>query len=270
MFRNKKKRVEWGVRLERYNLSKDNAYELHPRVVLRDTLSLHDLALRLQWQTNGRYRAEETELIGRLLIDTAIDALVEGYAVQTDLGRLTPVVTGMWSMQRLVPSERAKNQATLAYALSKELKKAFENPLFHEEEPLLQGPYVYDVFDLNSQTHNQRLTPGGHVYLRGRHLLMHGDSPLRCVELLDDSDGHVVHRFSGDEVYRYMNTRSQIVLILPTELADGVYRLAVTTQCTTGPRPLKQPKRYVGRTLLRVGEEPVAVEEPQIDTDGTD
>lgn len=251
-----KKRVEWGVRLERYNLSKDNAYELQPRVVLRGTLTLHDLALRLQQQSYGRYRTEDIELAGRLLAKTAIEALVEGYAVQTELGRLTPVVTGMWSMQRLVPSERAKNQATLAYAMSKELKKAFENPLFHEREPLKQGPFIYDVFDLSSQTHNQRLTPGGHVYVKGRHLLMHGDSPLRGVELIDDSDGHVVHRYSGQEVYEYMNTRSLIVLILPKELPDGLYRLAVTTQCTTNPRPLKRPKRYVDSTRLRVGEEP--------------
>lgn len=251
----KKKRVEWGVRLQRYNLSEGNELELQPRVVLRGTLSLHDLALRLQQRTNGRYRAEETELVARLLMDTATDALVDGYALNTPMGRLTPVVTGMWSLNRLIPSERAKNQPTLAYALSAELKKAFENPLFHEEDPLLQGPYIYDVFDLTSQTHNQRLTPGGHVYLKGRHLLMHGDLPQRGVELIDDASGRVVHRYSADEVYRYMNTRSRIVLILPPELPDGLYRLAVTTQCTTSPRPLKRTNRYEGRTRLRVGEE---------------
>ena len=46
-----KKRVEWAVRLHRYNLKEGN--NLHPRVVLRGTLSLEDLAQRVERSTRG-------------------------------------------------------------------------------------------------------------------------------------------------------------------------------------------------------------------------
>lgn len=95
------------------------------------------------------------------------------------MGRLTPVVRGMWNFNRINPAARAQNQASLSYALSTELKKAFEDPLFHVENSLQRGPFIFDIRDMESGTHNERLTPGGYVFLKGRLLLMNGDSPLR-------------------------------------------------------------------------------------------
>lgn len=251
---NDKKRVEWGVRIHRYNLKEGNEY--HPRVVLRGTVTLAELAARAADRLRGMRSAREMEMVGQVLMEVAEDFLVEGYAVDTRLGRLTPVVTGMWGFDRIDPKVRAQNGASVSYALSRELKEAFDNPLFHEADHIMQGPFVYDVFDLASQSHNKRLTPGGHVYLKGRHLLLNGDLPARGVELLDAETGKVVHRFDTDFLARYMNSRTRIVLIIPQDLPDGLYRLAVTTQCSTGPKPLQHANRRVDNVRLRVGEEP--------------
>lgn len=256
-----KKRVEWGVHIHRYNLTEQNQY--HPRVALRGTVTLADLAARAAERLRGMRPAMEMEMVGRVLMEAAEDFLVEGYAVDTQLGRLTPVVTGMWGFNRIDPKVRAQNGASVSYALSSELKKAFSNPLFHEVDAPVQGPWVYDVFDLNTQSHNRRLTPGGHVYLKGRHLLLNGDLPERGVELLDAETEEVVHRFDTAFLARYLNSRSRIVLIIPADLPDGLYRLAVTTQCTTGPKPLQYANRRISNVRLRVGEEPPAA-------DGTD
>ena len=177
-----KKRVEWAVRLHRYNLKEGN--NLHPRVVLRGTLSLEDLAQRVERSTRGLYKAEETIIVAHKLMEAAIDALVEGYALNTSLGRLTPVVTGMWSVARLSPEARALNKASVSYALSRELKEAFSDPLFHDEVPPDTGPGIYLVHDMESNSDNGRITPGGYLWVKGRHLLMNGDSPERGVELL--------------------------------------------------------------------------------------
>ena len=90
-----------------------------------------------------------------------------------------------------------------------------------------------------------------------------GDLPERGVELLDAETEEVVHRFDTAFLARYLNSRSRIVLIIPADLPDGLYRLAVTTQCTTGPKPLQYANRRVSNVRLRVGEEPPAA-------DGTD
>ena len=82
-----KKRVEWGVRLQHYNLKEGD--DLHPRAVLRGTLDVHDLALILEENSRGIYRAADTELIVNQLMSVARDALVDGYALNTPMGRLT-------------------------------------------------------------------------------------------------------------------------------------------------------------------------------------
>lgn len=263
-----KKRVEWGVRLHHYNLKEGN--DLHPRVVLQGTLNVHDLALMLEDRTRGLYRASDTELIVNQLISVAQDALVDGFALNTPMGLLTPVVRGMWNFNRISPEARAQNQASLSYALSPELKKAFKDPLFHVENALLQGPMIFDVYDMESGTHNECLTPGGYVYAKGRLLLMNGDSPLRGVELLDAETEEVVYRFSAGKLAS-MNTRSFLFFHLPKDLPNGEYRLAVTSQCCTKPTPLKEPVRWVGHTRYRVGPEEVtdegANEQPPVSAD---
>lgn len=97
-----KKRVEWGVRLQHYNLKEGD--DLHPRAVLRGTLDVHDLALILEENSRGIYRAADTELIVNQLMSVARDALVDGYALNTPMGRLTPVVRGMWNFNRINPA----------------------------------------------------------------------------------------------------------------------------------------------------------------------
>ena len=146
-----KKRVEWGVRLQHYNLKESD--DLHPRVVLRGTLDVHDLALILEERSRGIYRAADTELIVNQLMSVARDALVDGYALNTPMGRLTPVVRGMWNFNRINPAARAQNQASLSYALSTELKKAFEisgiskAPAIFDDQKLraINGAYVHKM-----------------------------------------------------------------------------------------------------------------------------
>ena len=163
-------------------------------------------------------------------------------------------------INRINPAARAQNQASLSYALSTELKKAFEDPLFHVENSLQRGPFIFDIRDMESGTHNERLTPGGYVFLKGRLLLMNGDSPLRGVELLDAETEEVIHHFPAAELGS-MNTRSRLFFRLPKDLPDGTYRLAVSSQCCTKPTPLKEPVRWVDHKVLRVGEEPAEEED---------
>ena len=47
-------------------------------------------------------------------------------------------------------------------------------------------------------------------------------------------------------------TRSRILLRLPEDLPAGAYRLAVTTQCTSNPRPLRLANRMEDHRVLTV------------------
>ena len=256
-----KKRVEWHVRLNRCNVGPHKG-EWQPRAVLRGTATLDDLARWVHAHgAGGMFTTEQVKLVGQMLMAAATDMLVDGFAVDTPLGRLTPVVRGMWNLRRIDPKARAQNRADVSFSTGPMLEEALDNPLFRETDGLMQGPMVFDVFDLSSGTHGERLTPGGHVFLKGRHLLMNGDLPERGVELLDADTEAVVHRFSADEVAGYMNSHTRITLILPATLPAGRYRLAVTSQCSTSPRPLTYANRAVDARVLQVEEKGISLQE---------
>ena len=246
-------RPEWRVTVRRTNLpGQDDAAVDVPRVVLRGTLEMKDLAVWASTRSRGHFDPMTMELAASYLMTAVRDALVQGFAVDTPLGRLVPSMTGTWNPDRGNPTARAQNTATASFAPGPLLKKAFEHALFREDLGRTQGPRVTDIFDLASHTHNERLTPGGYVYLSGRYLLMHGDLPERGVELLDDATGRTVHRFTAQEIPGFYNTRSRIGLQMPASLPPGTYRLAVTSQCTSGPRPLRRANCVEDQTVLRV------------------
>lgn len=246
-------RPVWRVRVRRTNLpGQKDAMVYVPRVVLRGTLDVKGLAAWASRRSRGHFDPALLELAAAYLMGAARDALVAGYAVDVPLGRLTPSVTGAWNPDRGNPAARAQNQATASFAPGPLLREAFRQALFHEDGGLRQGPLLADVFDMESGTHNERLTPGGYVALRGRYLLMNGDLPERGVELLDDATGRVVCRFTAEEIASRQNTRSRILLRLPEDLPAGAYRLAVTTQCTSNPRPLRLANRMEDHRVLTV------------------
>ena len=131
-----KKRVEWNVRLQRCNVGTHKG-AWQPWVVLRGTATLDDLARRVQaYGAGGMFNAEQVALVGRLLMKAATDMLTEGFAVDTPLGRLTPVVRGMWDFHRIDPQARAQNRADVSFSTGPMLAEALDNPLFtFREEP---------------------------------------------------------------------------------------------------------------------------------------
>lgn len=244
-----KHRPEWNVRLRQsnYEASKD---ELIPSVQLNGTLTLEQIIARLA-EGSCALSPETLAHAAGILSEAVEYYLVEGYAVSTPLGTLTPCVTGTWSTDRIQPDERARNTATVRFTLSPRLKKSLANPLFRE---IGTGAFrrlsIYSVEDAATHTLNERLTPGRGFILRGSMLLMNGDLPERGVYFLDAATGRTVARVLPDELA--VCSRSRIVGIVPQELPAGEYQVKVVSQCTTGPRPMKQAVESTFGAVLRV------------------
>ena len=191
----RKKRPEWPVRLYPYHFKKD--HHMIPRVWVPRTYDLEALIDALVADRSELSR-EALRSAAYQLVNKAIEQLVEGYAVSTPLGTLTPTVTGLWNFNRLSPDARAQNKASVSFSMGKELKKALENPLFRVEDRPKTGPCVTSFRDMESGKTDEVLTPGKPVIIEGK------------------------------------------IVTIPADLAPGRYLLAVASQCTTNPRPLKQ------------------------------
>ena len=188
-----------------------------------------------------------------LLFDEMEDCLLEGSAIHTPLGSLTPSVTGVWgASNRLLPEVRQQNKAAVRYAMSPRLKKALSNPLFHEVSTLASRLDIFSVRDFYSQTENDRITPGQSISVKGNLLLMNGTSPRRGLYFVSAESGEEICHLQPESFA--ICTRSNIVALVPKDLPEGEYRLRVVSQCTTSPRPLKTPATYTMPSTLIVGD----------------
>lgn len=231
----RKKRPEWPVRLYPYHFKEGQ--QLIPRVWVARTYDLEELidAVADDRCELGR---EALASAAKQLIRKTIELLVAGNAVSSPLGTLTPTVTGLWNFNRLSPDARAQNKASVSFSMGKELKKALENPLFRVEDRPKTGPCVTSFRDMESGKTDEVLTPGKPVIIEGKLLLMNGDSPERGLYLLDEETRETRAFIPGDRFD--LPGRSRIIVTMPADLAPGRYLLAVASQCTTNPRPLKQ------------------------------
>ena len=233
------KRVEWTVDLYRYNLGK-NQGAWYPCVKVLNTIDL-DGVINSIVKDRSELRKETMRSVAMQLFDKMEELLIEGYAVSTSLGTLTPTVKGMWNSNRLSPEARAENQASLNFTMSKRLKKSFCNPLFKVGRQPTSAPYIHHYINYETMERNGALTPGGYILLEGKLLLMNGDLPERGLYLLEPKTRKQVLFLPADRFV--MNSRSQILFALPKDTPEGEYILQIRSQCTTSPRPLKSAAR---------------------------
>lgn len=244
-----KKRVQWKVDLYRYNLSERKDY--YPRVRLLGRVTTDYLANELERRT-GIYRSDSVKAILSLMSNLVEEYLIEGYAVTGKLGTLLPSVTGMWSFDRTEPSERARNEATVRYIMSPRMKESLSDPLFHGTVAQKATPHIDRVENVDADEEGRE---EWHVkdllIIHGRFLLMNGDAPERGLYFVEEGTGRVTLRIDPEDFRK--NTRTEIMIRVPA-LAAGRYRLRVISQCTTSPRPLKQPKTGETRNAWTISE----------------
>lgn len=237
----KKKRAEWKVKLRRSNF-KMHRGELAPQVILTQKYKLNGVLERIT--KNGCGLSYGTlKLAADLLMNEIEDCLLEGSAVNLPIGILTPGVKGLWQVsERYDPKVRAQNEAVINYKMSAELRKALKDPLLVAENISSRRVAISTVNDQGSGTINERLTPGSVIILQGDMLLMNGDLPERGLYFLNAETGEMVCHLPAEKLS--INTRSQIITLVPQDLPAGRYKLRIVSQCSTSPKPMKQAASY--------------------------
>lgn len=239
--------MEWKVRLINSNYTGQETAR-YVRIVSPGVRTIDDLVAIACDGGGCGIPAETLRAAAHILMNKTRDSVMEGYTVSTPMGTLTPQVKGHWNPDRLQPEARGQNCATLRYTLSSSLKQALADPLFQDASVTGFKLGIYDVEDIASRTHNERLTRGRGVILRGHRLLMNGDLPERGICLVDAETEEAVRNIAPDNFI--VNTRNRIIFTIPDDVPSGQYLIRVTSQCTTNARPMKQAASYTTRTPL--------------------
>lgn len=244
----RKDRVTWFVSLTRSNYT-TNKGKVYPQAILRGTLNVEDVVNSIVAR-GSELRRETLLAIAHQIEESIMDYLVDGFAVTGALGTLTPTVTGEWSYDRIDPSARAQNEATLRYTISKEIKERFANPLFQNQGMRNSRLCISSLSNMEYEGADCIVSPGNTVLVKGNLLLMNGEDPSRGFYFIDPETQEVAGFIPAGKIYG--STRSLVHFKIPEDLPFGTYFLKVVSQCNTNPRPLQKPNSFVWKKRIEV------------------
>lgn len=113
----------------------------------------------------------------------------------------------------------------------------------------VSGTVINSLTDVASGEENAKLTPGGGVNLTGTRIRIEGDNPAVGLKLVNvETEAETVIPATSVLI----NDPSRITFIVPADLAQGDYRLTLTTQFSASGTQLKEPRSYEFEYVLTV------------------
>lgn len=178
--------------------------------------------------------------------------LLTGYRVNTGLFSAVAQFTGTVENNVFDP---ARNSIRIAMTQGKELREAIEATTVNIVGEKGSAMYVAGGTDTATSLSGFTATAGRNFTLTGQRIKLAGDDPSVGITLTD-AEGEVTH-ITDDMIA--LNQPSKLIFLIPAGLADGEYKLTVTTQYSSG-QLLKTP-RSVTKTLY-IGQAPAGGGEP--------
>ena len=211
-------KVRYVVR--RFHLSDDPQHCI-ARVVPAGTITLEEL-IDLAAERNTTVARSDLLASAEDLFQLMIERILDGYNVQTPLVDISLVFEGRFEgLQDQFDPQRHKVKA--AFRTGWRLRRALRHFRAVElAEDRQRGPAPEDLLDVNSGTHNERLTPGGIAKLWGYRLKFDPADPAQGIFLVaaDRQETRVT-------VVAHTGIK-QLFFSLP-DLPAGRYRLEVRT-----------------------------------------
>lgn len=224
----------------------------------KQTLGIAELA-REAAALLGKYGEDEIALIANSLERVKCDAVANGYTVATPTCRLMPTATGSLTRAELTkPVDRNVVKVRAALSQGPLLKQTMQDcGLEVFTQPAVIGPVLCGAVAYARTATGQLLPqppkPGKTLTLIGRNLKLAGTDPSVGVTFTLVDEPHTVVRLGVEDMA--VNQPKRLIFVLPHEVTDGLWMVAVTTQSTTGGHTVKYPRTCTLDTPLSVGED---------------
>lgn len=206
------------------------------------SLDLTDVLEEMEKQDTG-LRPETIAHVVDLFQRTVQDLVLNGHSVNTGLFRAVAqfrgvVDNGEWNPQ--------KNKAYVLFTQDKMLRDNINATPVKIMGEKGEAAYILATEDTSTRATNGTATPGRTFRLKGKNLKVAGPDERVGIYLID-SDGN--EQKLPDELL-VKNNPSEIILLLPVDLAEGAYELLIVTQFSIGGVMLKTPRMVSKRFFV--------------------
>ena len=215
------------------------------------SLTMADIIEEMKKEDTG-LRTETLEHALKLFNRVTTDLLLNGFAVNTGLFHAVPQFRGVIENGAWNPE---KNSIYVSFTQDKELREAIAETSVLREAiaetsvnilgDKASGMYISGVKDAATQATDGTATLGRNFIITGRLLKIAGDDPKVGITFRNEDTGETA--LTADMIS--VNNPSQLVILIPTDLAPGEYTLTITTQHAGSSTMLKTP-RSVSRQIV--------------------
>lgn len=232
-----------------------------------DTITLRNIAEEVAVRLNKN--ADEVYTILNDAEQVKCDAVSSSYIVSTPTALIRPGASGTvmeTELSQAVDRNKIKVYATLSMGSS--LREAMQEcrlEIFTQPAvvgPLLNGAVAQTRAD-DGTLATKAPEPGKNIRLTGRNIKIAGTDPSVGVTFTSVEEPSTTVFVPLADIT--VNEPKQLIFVLPTEVTDGLWRVKVTTQYTSGGHEVKEPRSYELPTTLAVGT--AAGQEPGTDED---
>lgn len=243
-----KKDYYWEFYLRDNPLTKDNSKDCIAEVKTGPkTLTKEDTAKEIK-RTGSELKLPTILSVTSQDSDITLEALLNGYSVQTDLCQYTPRIQGNFDNPK-AQFDPAIHKLTFDIVPTKKLRDALNNV------KVINLGMKKDVAEINLVTdtitlkNNGSITPGKYIRIEGERIKVVGEDGVVGVFFVS-ADGSKT--FTAETPY-IQNEPKCIVACVPANLADGSYTLQIVTQFSQSNLLLKESRTLVYDTPLQVG-----------------
>jgi hypothetical protein len=220
------------------------------RVVTNKSLTIKDLVdLAVSRRTDLNPATITTAI--ELLNNVALEQLANGASVNLGLCHLSLGVQGVFigDNARWDASQHALAVKAIPTA---ELRDAIKSSAVNVRGMAASGIAINSLVDVASGEVNSRLTPGGGVNLTGTKIKLDGDNANVGITLTNVNTQAVV---TIPRTSVLINDPSKITFVVPANLPNGDYTIAISTQFSTGNKTLKETRTGTLDYILNVGDQ---------------
>lgn len=184
---------------------------------------------------------------------TVTDLLLAGFSVNTGLFHAVVQLTGLLEDGAWNPKV---NGMYISMVQGKVLRDGLEDTTVKILGEKSDAAFISGGQDVATRATDGKVTPGRNYTIRGRNIKVMGTDPTVGIYLVD-SEG-TKRKLDKDMIA--LNNPSDVIILLPTDLAEGTYELQLITQYSSGGKELKTP-HLLTRTLM-IGDGGGEMEDP--------